>query len=336
MQLTPQKALKLAEPLRDARVVAGKAMGQMMGATEVGARARALLAEPKRRWRVLASVRGAIYIKDKAEEILWLASSRAALHARAIVVADALPLDEIPQGAPCFVRKSLLCIGGSALVDVGRAAVWLPAIARIVRRGPAEWGRRLERAVQQAARGSAPPGSLIHAMLRLPGGAGGGSSRGKLALRLLLRGARALGSVTAAGKLPCALEEARGLVGLGEGLTPSGDDLLGGYLFVLHLFDRASGCSFGIDWDGVREWARSASSLTNGISHTILADHARGEAGFPLWALSAHAVGGAEERDLAESAACVSRIGHSSGWDMLAGAHCGALVAASLARVRRT
>jgi hypothetical protein len=56
-----------------------------------------------------------------------------------------------------------------------------------------------------------------------------------------------------------ALQKGRNLVGLGEGLTPSGDDFLGGLLFAIHSLQRSYPEEF--HWEreaiiGLLEWAQ--------------------------------------------------------------------------------
>jgi hypothetical protein len=113
------------------------------------------------------------------------------------------------------------------------------------------------------------------------------------------------------------------LLGLGPGLTPSGDDLIGGALVALHalgypeLADRLAVALLP-----------AARERTNAISLAHLAAAADGEGSAALHealgALSAPGTPGLGERLRA-----VDAIGHSSGWDALAGA---TLVAAVVAR----
>ncbi len=104
------------------------------------------------------------------------------------------------------------------------------------------------------------------------------------------------------------------LIGLGPGLTPSGDDLLGGALVALHLLDRP---------DLVETLCNGISGTietgTNAISRAHLAAAERGFGGAALHAILNDLLTG--KRDvLAERLAAIDRIGHSSGWDALAGA----------------
>jgi len=93
------------------------------------------------------------------------------------------------------------------------------------------------------------------------------------------------------------LDAAAPLLGLGPGLTPSGDDFIGGFLIVSRH-------------QRVAEWALAlAPRRTNKISAAHLAAAAAGEAAAALH----NALGGGPLTPLLA-------LGHSSGWDMLTGA----------------
>jgi hypothetical protein len=115
-----------------------------------------------------------------------------------------------------------------------------------------------------------------------------------------------------------ALEAARPLLGLGHGLTPAGDDLVGGVFFARALLARAR----LIDPDA---WHRATAALvvaaraaTHPVSAALLED---------LVALDSHEVLRALARSLiderpaaaVDAARDVVRLGNSSGWEILAG-----------------
>ncbi len=108
--------------------------------------------------------------------------------------------------------------------------------------------------------------------------------------------------------------ELRALIGLGPGLTPSGDDLLGGALVALHLLGRPDLAE--ALWHGI---SGAIETGTNAISRAHLAAAARGLGGAALHAILNDLLTG--KRDiLTARLAAVDRIGHTSGWDALAGA----------------
>ena len=98
--------------------------------------------------------------------------------------------------------------------------------------------------------------------------------------------------------------EADMLIGLGPGLTPSGDDFLGGVMIALHRVQRKTQAQ------GLWRWLLPRLPRTSAISGAHLAAAAVGEAHEAL-----HDVLNGE-RDLAK----LDAVGHTSGWDALAGA----------------
>jgi hypothetical protein len=109
---------------------------------------------------------------------------------------------------------------------------------------------------------------------------------------------------------------ARGLLGLGPGLTPSGDDFIGGALIALRML--------GQDEAARALAARAlplARDLTGKISRAHLACAAEGEGAAALHETLAALL----EPDAARLPVCleaIDAIGHCSGWDALAGATC--------------
>jgi hypothetical protein len=95
------------------------------------------------------------------------------------------------------------------------------------------------------------------------------------------------------------------LIGLGPGLTPSGDDYFGGVMVALHLRGRASHAASLWRWLEPRLAPRS-----NAISAAHLAAAAAGEAHEALHRV----LDGSLDLD------AIDAIGHCSGWDALAGA----------------
>jgi hypothetical protein len=100
-------------------------------------------------------------------------------------------------------------------------------------------------------------------------------------------------------------DEALQLVGLGPGLTPSGDDYLGGMLVALRLSGRS------MQAEGLWRWLQPRlKDRTSAISAAHLAAAAAGEAHEVLHAF----LHGSLDFER------LSAVGHTSGWDALAGA----------------
>lgn len=104
--------------------------------------------------------------------------------------------------------------------------------------------------------------------------------------------------------------ELAGLIGLGPGLTPAGDDALGGAAIALRAIGRTDRA------DSLAVWLEAVGpSATGEIAWAHLRAAARGEGSEALHA----ALAALAQGDMPDLAA-IDAIGHSSGWDALAGA----------------
>lgn len=109
---------------------------------------------------------------------------------------------------------------------------------------------------------------------------------------------------------PAVLER---LIGLGPGLTPAGDDAFGGALIALRLFGRTEVA------DRLAAWLLPrARNGTSDISYAHLEAAAEGDGAAALHDTLAALAG--DTASLSDGLARLDRIGHSSGWDALAGA----------------
>ena len=108
-------------------------------------------------------------------------------------------------------------------------------------------------------------------------------------------------------------KEAESLIGLGPGLTPSGDDYLGGMLMALRACGRAPQA------DSLWRWMKPRlTSRTSAISAAHLAAAAEGEAHEALHHALECVFGNKDDWESALTA--LDGVGHCSGWDGLAGA----------------
>ncbi len=106
-------------------------------------------------------------------------------------------------------------------------------------------------------------------------------------------------------------DDAQALIGLGPGLTPSGDDYLGGVLIALHALERRPQAQ------GLWRWLEPRLKRTSAISAAHLAAAAEGEGHEALHAcLEALA---SRSADWPRTLDQVEKVGHVSGWDALAG-----------------
>ena len=110
---------------------------------------------------------------------------------------------------------------------------------------------------------------------------------------------------------------ARVLIGLGPGLTPSGDDLVGAALFARRAFAPTADARERLSAVSSR-LAAEARSRTHPIAAALFADLVAGHSFAALHRL-AEAVERGLRDDIVSASGDVARIGSSSGFDMLAG-----------------
>jgi len=106
-------------------------------------------------------------------------------------------------------------------------------------------------------------------------------------------------------------EEAQALIGRGPGLTPSGDDYLGGVLLALHYFARKAQAH------GLWRWLEPRLARTSDISAAHIAAAAAGE-GHETLHLCLETLC-TRRADWPAVLAKLDQVGHCSGWDSLAG-----------------
>ena len=128
------------------------------------------------------------------------------------------------------------------------------------------------------------------------------------------------------GNFESVLRNAEHLIGLGPGLTPSGDDFIGGLLFMAFHLSAAYPAEFGWDGGNVGNLLARSASMTNRISYSLLTDLAEGQGHESLHDLVDGLLSGTWDSDAAARLRRVTEIGHSSGWDMLTGMLAGTLL----------
>lgn len=267
---------------------------------------------------VLASFQHSAYVRLGQDDVICLCSAR--LRAGPLNVTFEVPeafFAGLRQGAPVSIRAGNLHVDVRYVIEFGSAVGWQPP--RLPRR--AEWcplengfdllAGRLHN--HQLTEGLAP---LVQGLcsdwkgLRVPSGGG--------ELGLLRLAVPALGDLLAWLSRASATGDSspppvRGLIGLGPGLTPSGDDVLCGMLVGLHATGQ-----IGLASRLAEAVMREAADGTGVISAAHLGCACRGLGSQALHeALIALVTCRPEALDGALDA--LSRIGHSSGFDGLAG-----------------
>jgi hypothetical protein len=290
----------------------------------IGGPARRALAG-ETRWRVLAVFRRSFYCRDASGSVVCLGPR--GLGAGPLNALGVLPsaLDweasGLLPGAGVEANGATLRVDGRFVFELGGAALWHPAPLPGARHS-ADFARGV--AVLAAAAGERAPAEGLGRLIA-PLATGVSARRPRPAdpplLSLAWRGIvplldwleAGLAAASGAGAPSPPPAEAASLVGLGPGLTPAGDDFVAGILLALHAVDRADLAR------ALAGWALPvARERTTVISRAHLACAAAGEGAAALHDTLA-AVSSADRPRLATCLDAVDAIGHTSGWDALAG-----------------
>jgi hypothetical protein len=258
----------------------------------IGWRAQAALAEHGQ-LRPLGTLSSSRYF-HVGRELVWLGSVGASLHARAVLV-DPLPHDR-----------------DTVVLDRSRACVWRPLSVR----------RASQRSVVEERCRWVVDGLAALGEVRGFGALLVGRSLDD-SLQRALGPARALARAFGEDDPIAAVAAAEQLIGLGPGLTPAGDDFVGGAFFARAILPPAA--TRHADWTRAGDGLRAvAGERTHPVSAVLFSDLLAGEGHEPLHDLAAAVATGALPIALA-AAGRLCRIGHSSGWDLLAGFLAGVL-----------
>lgn len=127
------------------------------------------------------------------------------------------------------------------------------------------------------------------------------------------------------GNLRSALESSEHLIGLGPGLTPSGDDFVGGLIFMSSNLNTTYPEARWWEGGDIPALMARSNLMTSKISHALLTDLSEGQSHASLHDLADALLLDDKEFDAEDHVRRVTEIGHSSGWDMLAGMLAGLL-----------
>ena len=225
------------------------------------------------------------------DDVVWLARREPLSHPRAFTLAAPWPgpWDE-------------------GVLALEQAIVWRPALPRAAEASLAELGSTAE--------------SLAAALPALEAPRGLGLFLGGGTPDFPLGNARAhmarVAQAACGGDMDGVAAAIAGLIGLGAGLTPSGDDFLAGIAFATRLGEAAY-AGARPHGQAIRDAIRAAASLrTNRVSAALLRDATQGFGFRAMHELSA-ALAARRDEDAVQAARRLSAIGHSSGWDLLVG-----------------
>ncbi len=276
--------------------------------TQLGSFARACLT-PGQCGKVLAVFSKAIYLLTETDELLWIATEDVPIHRRCMTISPHLPA--VSAGSSFRVADHCLLVDRNFAFEIGDSPLWIaPRSNQIldIESLPASIHYFFSRLDISQAKGL---GNIVPQILS-PARSNFRDPILHYAQPLVLEMAFACLE-----HRPFRLAKiADELVGLGAGLTPSGDDFLGGMCFAIHYLQSAYPALDFKDYAIAIDLYRSR---TNSISFTLLKDHASGHAVEPLHRILNGILSGEAFESLSPSVSQLTRIGHSTGWDLLTG-----------------
>ncbi|MEZ0072604.1 DUF2877 domain-containing protein [Planotetraspora sp. GP83] len=260
---------------------------------------RPALESPRRPARVLAAFPLAVYLEVRSEtepHVIAVVTGKATRLPNAVVLSE--PLDGFSAGDDGWVGDGSIEIGGHREHLGIQVRRWWDPAPRLGPTDPVRLTQALTLLEEIRAASPRRPGLD-------PAGAPG----------LLADGCRA-------GSLIDSVTAAERLIGLGPGLTPSGDDMLAGLLVALRHLGLAAGVPRAV-W--LADWLAAtvtydARTRTTPISATLLHCAARGEASQEVLGVLRGVAG---HQPLEPAAHRLLRLGHTSGADMAWGVHIG-------------
>jgi len=281
---------------------------------------------PGARGQVLAGFSSAAYLVTEQAELFWLASEKAPMHLRGIRIAG--PIPKLEAGEKFFIEGKCITIAPDCIVDFAEASTWTVSAV------PAETAPEIEKIPLRAKSlflnsfdlsQASGLGRLIPKILSLATGQPEKEPEIDAVLAYAWPGILETAKACLLRDMPGLLQEADALVGLGEGLTPSGDDFLGGLLFCVNTLQRLYPGFIYLDSSEQALLIESARKRTHLISFTLLKDLTDGQAVEPLHELMRSILSDPPPESI-RPASCLTQMGHSTGWDLLTGVLTGLLL----------
>jgi hypothetical protein len=304
----------------------GSAVTLKIHCSQMGETARRLLTTETSA-RVMAGFSTAVYLVTEHGEVFWLASEKVPMHPRGMRIVGYFP--KFTAGAKVVITDESILSPPGLQVDFHNVPTWavLPAsdsIALEIDKIPAKAKSIFSTCFDASqARGF---GRLIPRVLSLTDGQLDDRLDTDPVLSLGWAGISKIARACLFGDTTGLLQESRALVGLGEGLTPSGDDFLCGLLFCINTIQRFYPRFINLDPFERLSFIQSVKQRTHLISYTILKDAGDGQVVQPLHDLI-HAVLSDQELEIIlQHMSDLTQIGHSTGWDMLTGLVTGLLL----------
>ncbi|MBM3126449.1 MAG: DUF2877 domain-containing protein [Chloroflexi bacterium] len=290
--------------------------------TQLGTTARECLTDGQR-GGVLAVFSKVIYLLTEADELFWITTGDALMHRRCAKISA--PLPGLVAGSRFHVQNHRLTVDPDFIFDFDSASAWNAPRPTHFLDSSALPDRILSFFSHLDLSQAKGFGTFIPSILSLAKNETLNSF--SESFDPILRAAQPLVMDMSRAclehqpmQIPSIAEK---LIGLGAGLTPSGDDLLGGFLFAIHHLEASYPDLNLTDYKLQVESNRSKTPL---ISFTLLKDHAGGHAIEPLHHILNGILSSESFESISPPVLQLTEIGHSTGWDLLTGLLTGLLI----------
>jgi hypothetical protein len=279
--------------------------------------------------RVLAAVNHATYLVTENGDLIWLATAESPLHQRCILWP--IPLPNSAVDSTFTTRNGSIVMEAGMKLDLRPSEVWKPTVIPI--QEVVEPERMLDKLLAAVGfflcqKEPSGFGIFIRPVLQ--------TLRRKeidTSVRLcdvLVKYARPaverIANACLRRNIAEILEEAEALIGLGDGLTPAGDDYLGGLFFARFLLEFYYPYIHFLDPADIPGWVDAQRSRTNPISFTLLRDNVFGHALEPLSRFGSTLLTNQPVAKVTSAASDLIKVGHSTGWSLMAGFMTGMLL----------
>jgi uncharacterized protein DUF2877 len=278
---------------------------------------------PQQRGKVLAAFSRAIYFMTDEEEIFWMVTTDSPMHRRCVQISS--PLPGLIAGSQFRVEDRHLMIDSDFIPDLEGLSPWSePSIDPLHVLPSSELAAQIDSVFSNLDLSDAKGfGQFIPDILSVSRNQTSFSTPTDPILAFAQPHVMNLAHACLHHQLDGISRNADKLIGLGSGLTPSGDDFIGGLLFA-HQILRTTypDCITG----ELAMMADTYRTRTHAISFTVLKDLADGHAIEPLHQIINGFLYGKSIESIYPFFSQLAQVGNSTGWDMLAGFVTGLLI----------
>ena len=275
--------------------------------------------------KVLAAFSNIIYLLDVSQEISWITDRSSPMHRRCLQIF--FLKSDLKVGINYFIEQEVIHLGPVVRIDLSKAQVWAPPEYDLSEEITIQIVKdRILSAFYTILDATSPRGlgvflsdiialSTKYSPFEL-------KDRDNIIETIAEPVLKEITIAIIQSNIARVISESVNLVGLGAGLTPSGDDFFGGLIFCLNYIRKFFPEALELpEQIGLEELKK----ITNPISFSIMSDMMKGHGIEPIHQLLQNILSGGTQKTIYENYSQLLRIGHSTGWDILTGVVIGLL-----------